>query len=70
MENSFEENPRDYALQLVELGVEPTDLLTMLLKAMSFDEVREVLDSNQLSPRFFEEEDRYIQSQFVDEFVE
>ena len=69
MLKSFEKNPRDYALHLVELGVEPTDLLTMLLKAMSFDEVREVLDDNELSPRFFEEDD-YIKSQFVDEFVE
>lgn len=66
---SFEKNPRDYALQLVELGVEPTDLLTMLLKAMSFDEVREVLDDNELSPRFFEE-DEYIKLQIVDEFIE
>ena len=52
----FRKNPRSYALQLVEEGlVNPIDLLTAALNFMSYDEVREMLDANELSPRFDEE---------------
>ena len=55
-EDLFRKNPRSYALQLVEEGlVNPADLLTAALNFMSYDEVREMLDANELSPRFDEE---------------
>ena len=55
-EDLFRKNPRRYALQLVEEGlVNPIDLLTAALNFMSYDEVREMLDANELSPRFDEE---------------
>ena len=50
-------NSRDEALELVENGtVSAADMLTMALKYMSTDDVREMLDANELSPRFLEEE--------------
>lgn len=55
-EDLFRKNPRSYALQLVDEGlVNPVDLLTAALNFMSYDEVREMLDANELSPRFNEE---------------
>jgi len=55
-EDLFRKNPRSYALQLVEEGlVNPIDLLTAAVNFMSYDEVREMLDANELSPRFDEE---------------
>ena len=55
-EDLFRKNPRSYALQLVDEGlVNPVDLLTAALNFMSYDEVREMLDANELSPRFDEE---------------
>ena len=55
-EELFRKNPRSYALQLVDEGlVNPVDLLTAALNFMSYDEVREMLDANELSPRFDEE---------------
>ena len=48
----FDSDPRDFALQLVEQGVDAKDLLTAALKFMSHDDVREMLDANELSPRF------------------
>ena len=54
-EDLFRKNPRSYALQLVEEGlVNPIDLLTAAVNFMSYDEVREMLDANELSPRFDE----------------
>jgi hypothetical protein len=54
----FQKNPRDYALQLVEDGmVDPILMLTAALKWMSTDDVQEMLDANELSPRFEEDED-------------
>ena len=48
---------RDVALELVDNGVvSAEDLLTMALKYMSMDDVEDMLDSNELSARFFEEE--------------
>ena len=55
-EDLFRKNPRSYALQLVEEGlVNPIDLLTAAVNFMSYDEVRDMLDANELSPRFDEE---------------
>jgi hypothetical protein len=54
----FRKNPRSYALQLAEEGLVNTmDLLTAALNFMSYDEVREMLDANELSPRFDEVEE-------------
>ena len=51
-------NYRDIALELVENGmVSAEDMLTMALKYMSMDDVEDMLDSNELSERFFEDED-------------
>jgi len=51
-------NYRDIALELVENGlVSAEDLLTMALKYMSNDDVEDMLDSNELSERFFEDDD-------------
>lgn len=48
----FRTNPRDYALKLVEEEVVTADhLLLSVLKYMSYNQVREMLDSAELSPR-------------------
>ena len=51
-ESQFNEDPRDYALELVEIGHDPEHLLLCCLKYMSHDDVRGMLDCNELSPRF------------------
>ena len=48
----FANSPRDYALELVESGHSADDLLLCALKCMSHDDVRGMLDANELSPRF------------------
>ena len=53
-EQQFNSNPRDYALELVEMGHDPNHLLLCALKYMSHDDVRDMLDCNELSPRFGE----------------
>jgi len=51
-------NARDTALELVENGiVSAEDLLTMALKYMSTDDVEDMLDTNELSSRFADEDD-------------
>ena len=51
---------RDKALELVENGyVSAEDLLTACLKYMSTDDVEDMLDANELSERFMDEEDYY-----------
>lgn len=51
-------NYRDIALELVDNGlVSAEELLTMALKYMSNDDVEDMLDTNELSERFFEDED-------------
>jgi len=52
----FRNDPRDYALSLVDEGmIDPMFMLTAALNWMSTDEVREMLDANELSPRFDED---------------
>ena len=54
----FKSDPRDFALGLVENQLVSADhLLLCALKYMSSDEVRDMLDSNELSPRFDEDDD-------------
>ena len=51
-------NSRDAALALVEEGlVSAEDMLSMALSYMSTDDVADMLDANELSERFQEEED-------------
>jgi len=48
---------RDVALELVDNGVVTAEaMLTMALKYMSMDDVEDMLDCNELSERFMEEE--------------
>jgi hypothetical protein len=50
---AFNKNPRDYALALIEDGLVSIEvLLQCALGAMSHDDVRDMLDANELSPRF------------------
>ena len=53
----FKNDPRDYALELVEDGFDANDILIGALKFMSHDDVREMLDANELSPRFLDEDE-------------
>ena len=53
MEDLFENDPRDYALMMVEDGlITSADLAMMLVKYMSHDDVKDCLDANEISPRF------------------
>ena len=53
----FKTEPRGYALDMVEQGLVSAEaMLLCALKYMSHDDVRGMLDANELSPRFFEEE--------------
>ena len=52
--DQFQNDPRDYALELVEMGHSADHLLLCALKYMSHDDVRDMLDCNELSPRFEE----------------
>lgn len=55
--NRIMDNPRDFALELVETGLITADhLLLCCLKAMSFDDVEWMLDANEISPRHLEAE--------------
>lgn len=52
------EQHRDRAVELVEDGmVDPMMMLMACLKWMSNDEVGEMLDANELSDRFMEEDE-------------
>ena len=49
------ESYRDKAIDFVEQGlVEPMTMIIMCLKWMSEDDAEEMLDANELSERFFE----------------
>ena len=53
MEDLYENDPRDYALMMVEDGlISSADLAMMLVKYMSSDDVKDCLDATELSPRF------------------
>lgn len=53
-------NSRDEALELVENGVVTAEsMLTMALKYMSTDDVADMLDANELSSRFMDDEEEY-----------
>ena len=51
-------NPRDRALELIEEGiVSAEDMVTMCVKYMSVDDVEDMLDCNELSDRFIEDDE-------------
>jgi hypothetical protein len=51
-------NSRDEALELVENGIVTAEaMLTMCLKYMSTDDVEDMLDCNELSSRFMDEDE-------------
>ena len=51
-------NFRDVALELVDNGVVSAEqMLSMALKYMSNDDVEDMLDANELSERFFEDDE-------------
>lgn len=55
---TYETDPRDFAMELVENGTTTAEtLLVACLKFMSHQDVREMLDDNELSPRFLETQD-------------
>ena len=57
MISDFKTSPRAYAMELVENEIVSSNhLLLCTLNFMSHDDVRELLDNNNLSPRFFEQE--------------
>jgi hypothetical protein len=65
---SYETDPRSYALELVENQmVSAAHLLLCALKYMSHDDCRGMLDANELSPRFDEEEDEPEEFELEDE---
>lgn len=64
----FRKDPRSYALELVEQGLSAQILLEACLGYMSYDEVRDMLDKNELSPRF--DEDAEDEDGLTDEDVE
>jgi len=50
--SQFQDKPRDYALELVEEGIITYEyMVTACLKYMSHDDVRDMLDCNEMSPR-------------------
>jgi len=53
----FKRDPRSFALELVEQGFSAERLLEACLVYMSTDEVRDMLDANELSPRFDQEDE-------------
>lgn len=54
----FNRDPRSFALDMVSDGLVSADsMLLCALKYMSADDVRDMLDANELSPRFDEDED-------------
>lgn len=53
----YEKKPRHYALGLVEDGVvSASELLNMCISFLSYDDVKLMLDNNELSPRFLNED--------------
>jgi len=57
-DETYNTDPRDYALEMVEEGLVSADyMMTACLKYMSHDDVRGMLDANELSPRFDEEDE-------------
>ena len=58
-------NSRDKAHEMVEEGIVSAQaMLEMALGYMSTDEVADMLDANELSERFFEDDDNALEEDF------
>ena len=65
------QDSRDYALDLVEMGlVSAEDMLKMALKYMSTDDVEDMLDANELTERFMEDDGQPDEAQEWEDFGE
>jgi hypothetical protein len=65
------QDSRDYALDLVEMGVvSAQDMLLMALKYMSTDDVEDMLDANELTERFMEDDGQPTWEQEWEDFGE
>lgn len=53
----FKSDPRSYALELIEEGADMGVMLLACLNYMSHDDVRDMLDTNEQSPRFDDEDE-------------
>jgi hypothetical protein len=54
----YDSDPRDYAMFLLEEGTaDSKSLLLSCLKFMSKQDIKDMLDDNELSPRFFESDE-------------
>lgn len=51
---NFEKDPRDYAIGIADSLGNDRSLLVACLKFMSESDVKQMLDDNELSPRFFD----------------
>jgi len=64
---TFDSDPRSFAIELTESGMVSADhLLLCALKYMSHDDCRDMLDCNELSPRFDEEEEDHEEFELED----
>ena len=67
----YNSDPRSYAIELIwSGGVDAKNLLLSCLKFMSAQDVKDMLDDNELSPRFLldeEDEDPEDEGWYVDE---
>jgi hypothetical protein len=55
--DNYLNNPRDYAIELIENNrASDRDLLIACLKYMSKEEVGDMLDMSELSPRFIQDD--------------
>lgn len=62
--------PRAYADDLVAEGiVDAKDMLSKCLSWMSADDVREMLDANELSPRFAPEDEKFCQTCAAEDII-
>ena len=67
----FRKDPRSFALELVDSGfVSAESLLTAALMYMGADEVRDMLDSNELSPRFSEDDEDGLTDEEVEDALD
>ena len=64
----FRRDPRSFALELVDNGMSAQHLLEACLSYMSKDEVQDMLDANELAPRFWDDEDEDCDDDSYDEF--
>jgi len=53
IQERFEDNPREYVARLIlDNSITNDEMVLVLLKAMSLEDIKQALDANELSPRF------------------